>query len=795
MSRLIPSFLSIHSVLSNRTQGAAPAARPFRIVPCIYVVLTLFATVACAHAQNTLVTSFETAADLSNVTTSANTTVTQVTQYATDSSHSLRIDFSRADAYPTVYVAIPASLENMSGSDTLEVDVTNPSDQAQELRIQMVAAGVSAKNFGQYLLPAAVNGVPTKTTIGLPLTAWNCVTSEGLAECSPPVLQNMAGNTFPSNFDLTQVVQLQFYLSTPNTSLSGPITFYVDNVRLQTINQYTVPYRVADVFGQHRNFTPNPVTQYQDLVDRKNAEQSSLASATWPADWDSYHGCTVGSPSCNVASWTPGSWFRVAPKSVGTQKQYWMIDPSGDPMFALGMTGARRKGQQTQTVYSDPLISGRAGMFVTLPDQATFAPYYASVNQYAYDASTCTTSLATTRQVVDFYHANLQAKYGTNETDSTAAWVGTTLDRMKAWRFNMLETPGSDFTNSSVPSHMPYALRASTGPSSGPTGPFTTYIQNGPPDPYDTSFVSNVDTYLAQTVTTTTAADKYLVGYFVDNELAWGAGSTATPSAQYSTIYSIFANTHCGTPYAAKGAMVDILQAEYTQSKPSDPLGAFNDAWGLTGTSQQVTDWGTLKTTPLVISSAPGGQAISDMSNLLTALATKYFQTVKTELKKADPHHLYLGVRFAGTRRAPLEVVQACAQICDVVSFNWYHEKVDPTEWQNSGAAGHPSIISEFHFGSTDTGYWGASLGPVTSDAQRGTHYTNFVASAAAIPDIVGVIWFLYFDDPFTGAAYPGKPEDYHIGFVSVTDDPSTNLVNAATSTNQNIYTTRGFIH
>ena len=59
----------------------------------------------------------------------------------------------------------------------------------------------------------------------------------------------------------------------------------------------------------------------------------------------------------------------------------------------------------------------------------------------------------------------------------------------------------------------------------------------------------------------------------------------------------------------------------------------------------------------------------ADLSAFLRLHAETYYSQITQALKKHDPHHLYLGSRFAG--RTP-ESIAACARWCDVVSFNLY---------------------------------------------------------------------------------------------------------------------------
>jgi hypothetical protein len=67
--------------------------------------------------------------------------------------------------------------------------------------------------------------------------------------------------------------------------------------------------------------------------------------------------------------------------------------------------------------------------------------------------------------------------------------------------------------------------------------------------------------------------------------------------------------------------------------------------------------------------------------------------------------------------------------------------------------------------------------------------YETYVRSALARPEIVGVHWFQYIDEPLTGR-FDG--ENYNIGFVDVTDTPYPELRDAARRVNNSIYQLAG---
>ena len=161
-----------------------------------------------------------------------------------------------------------------------------------------------------------------------------------------------------------------------------------------------------------------------------------------------------------------------------------------------------------------------------------------------------------------------------------------------------------------------------------------------------------------------------------------------------------------------------------------------------------------------------------DLSRLTRALADRYFRTVAETLKRNDPNHLYLGSRF--WTRTP-EVLAACVEHCDVVSFNVYSRGVAGEPWSRMRRLQKPVIIGEFHFGSTDRGMFGPGVVDAGSESGRGTAYATYLRTVLDNPAFVGCHWFQYVDQPLTGRLLDG--ENYHIGLVSVTDLPYREFV------------------
>ncbi|NWF84959.1 MAG: beta-galactosidase [Bryobacteraceae bacterium] len=176
----------------------------------------------------------------------------------------------------------------------------------------------------------------------------------------------------------------------------------------------------------------------------------------------------------------------------------------------------------------------------------------------------------------------------------------------------------------------------------------------------------------------------------------------------------------------------------------------------------------------------------ADFSAFVKEHARAYFSTVRRELKALDPDHLYLGSRFAWFTQ---EAAEACAEFCDVISFNVYQRRIAPASWTFLEALDRPAIIGEFHFGALDRGMFQTGLQAAVSQQERAQFYQEYVASVLAHPSFVGCHWFQAFDQPLTGRTRDG--ENYNIGLVDITDTPYPELIQAAREIHSQVYSAR----
>jgi len=526
------------------------------------------------------------------------------------------------------------------------------------------------------------------------------------------------------------------------TLLFGSVGFHGD-AGLQA-----AAYRgIVDRYGQAvRGHWPEKIDSDEALRAAHATEQRMQALADTERNGSDAHG---GDTAAGVLQAT--GWFHVQKR----QGRWWLATPEGHSFFSLGVNAVAADGGRTY-------VEGRESMFVDLPpDHGEWAAFHGRGDNRNPEQGASQGNRFNHGGWFDFYAANL---YRVDGTDWLAAWRKRSLQRLRAWGFN---TIGNWSDPALGQAHqLPYTRSINiAGDYASVASGFDWWGRM--PDPFDPRFVQAAEKAVAK-ASVDVCDDRWLLGYFADNELAWaGAG----PQGRWGLALGTLAG-EARSP--AKQVFIAMLRKQYVTA---DALGA---AWGI-----RLESWAALDATgfaaPLPDEAHPA--IVRDYSAWLRRYADTYFRTVAEAIRRHDPHHLFLGGRFAVNTP---EAVAACAAWCDVVSFNVY---ADLPQHGFDSAAMHaldkPVLISEFHFGSDDRGPFGKGVVSVWNEGQRGKAYARFIEAAAADPAIVGVHWFQYADQPVTGRLLDG--ENSHIGLVGITDMPFGGFVEAVSKAHQRL--------
>lgn len=305
------------------------------------------------------------------------------------------------------------------------------------------------------------------------------------------------------------------------------------------------------------------------------------------------------------------------------------------------------------------------------------------------------------------FHAwNLLRRYG---ADWRAKATDMEIRRMEAW--GLTTGPGLEFIAFGV-----------GDPAWRPRKPYLSYLRT--PVDTDTTFLGLPDVYseqFARAVDEAAAAqcaprknDPYVVGHFVGNEPPW-------PGRESELVDMILAGPATATQRELKAFL----------------------AVGDTGERRQ---------------------------EFVRNAFEKYLQIVGGALRRNDPNHLNLGMRFGGQ---PPDYLIKMGRYFDVISFNPY--EYSPVEHMERAykLLDRPILFGELQFGVPENGL-GGSLVQTASQAERGIAYRYYIEQAAAFPAFVGASWFTGVDQPVISTT-----ENYNIGFLDVTDRPYPEMVKA----------------
>lgn len=653
----------------------------------------------------------------------------QTTVIELNGSRALRVETGTDKPYPNVTLHAPEGSWDFSTFERFEIDVTNLDQESLKIGARVDNPNANGRR----------NSNTGSVTLGPGETGTLTVVFDrkfamelrkqlhGMRYTPWGVRGEWGGTIDPSN-----VVKFNLFLNKP----AKPHAFALDNARVSgTFDPSTlaVPepfFPFIDRFGQYMHADwPGKIKDESDLHAMREAEARSMASFPRPADWDRYGGWAEG-PRLEATG-----HFRTA-RHGG---KWHLVDPEGRLFFSLGISVVRMQS-------GTPILEERDHWFAAAPwknepgmDEHVFKR---TARRGAYkDRET---------PAFSFYSANLQRKYGDNWRD---IWLDITPRRLMNWGINTIATWSEPelLQNASIPyTHWVYF--------NSPKLPWRQGTRNRVPDPFHELFEKDLRRR-AQNMTRGTIDDPYCIGYFVDNELSWGHETFLAEA------------TLMGKPnLAAKKILIEDMKAKY------GALDRLNEAWGVS-----YDEW----LPPITLKELPKTeQAREDLLAFNDKIVRTYFQKVRRVMKEVAPDKLYLGCRFAAHNP---QVVRIAAEYCDVVSFNLYRHNL--AGWRPPADIDKPIMVGEFHFGTTDRGVFGDGLVGAPNSAERAGMFTDYVESAIRNPLIVGVHWFLLVDQSTTGRINDG--ENYGIGFLSITDTPDEQLIDASRRAASDMYRLR----
>ena len=499
-----------------------------------------------------------------------------------------------------------------------------------------------------------------------------------------------------------------------------------------TDEEYKALMPIVDEFGQyiHKEW-PDKITSKKDLLAADKQEIADLQANPGYTEMSKFGGWKNGPQLAATGH------FRVE-----KYKEKWaIVDPEGYLFWSHGMDCVRPN--------SDTPVEGRESFYKLLPDSVgefrNFS-YPGRVTSAYTPFSTGKINLNAVK-FVNFYGMNLERKWGKDYKNN---FTERTIKRLKSWEMNTI----ANWSDSSVYNkrEIPYLISVNTAQS-------RMLI-----DVFDPAFQSLIENQLTANYSKS-LDDPWCIGIFVDNEITWGNETTVGTNVMTTERY----------PFARK-VMTDILKKKYIT------ISALNKVWG-----SNFTSWDALTT-----SNDKFTGATADLRVMSGLFADEYFMKCKSAIKQVAPNKLYLGCRF-DFHFYPDEdnlsrdwVIAHGGKYADVVSFNRYNyscNTMKPVEGMD-----FPIILGEFHVGAFDRGLPHSGLRHSTNQNERALVYKNFLLQAARNPYIVGVGWFQYLDQPYTGR---NDGENYQIGFITVGDYPNQEIVETARVVGRNMYQVR----
>ena len=317
---------------------------------------------------------------------------------------------------------------------------------------------------------------------------------------------------------------------------------------------------------------------------------------------------------------------------------------------------------------------------------------------------------------------------------SRGAWEAETLARLREWNFNTLTGKPDE---SLLGRGFAHTRTVDIGKRlCAKDSPAEDWIAQGSspckafPNVFSTNFV-RVCEELAARECAPHRDERDLVGYFLDNELAWWGTAPVEKRGSAEAMYDTAMSLPEG--HSARRAA---------------------EAFG-------------------------GSKA-----EFLALVAERYFSVASAAVRKADPNHLVLGARFAGFGGAAEPVWIAAGRHCDVVSFNLYPWidfegrrlqvwQSDPRELGETfdryqALARKPFMITEWSFIGLDAGLpCRKGMGQrFPTQAERARAIRTLCGFFAKKRYVVGDDYFMWVDEPALGI---GKNfgEDSNYGLVS----------------------------
>jgi hypothetical protein len=338
---------------------------------------------------------------------------------------------------------------------------------------------------------------------------------------------------------------------------------------------------------------------------------------------------------------------------------------------------------------------------------------------------------------------------------SLEAWGADTQKRLTGWGFN---TAGGWSEASNVMS-LPVIPEIDLGRNSK----LHWY------DIFDPSMQDDADA-IAREITAKYKGNPRILGYFTDNEVGW-----------WNAPLFLW-HLERGWAFSSKRVLWQMLYDMY-EGRWEKLLLDFVPGEG-------VDSFEKLKDTGAALKLRPGGRGIRAIAAFTRLIAGRYYELAYRAMRKADPGALVVGDRL------PLyydqDAVLAQKGFVDVLSTNYNVDCEDgwvaPYYFEGlRELSGQPVLISEYFFAARENRSGNLNNGHlmhVNTQEERARGAAAAMANFAGFPNVAGVHWFQYTDEP-TGGRSDG--EDFNMGLVDIHNEPYELLMAALARVNARV--------
>ncbi|HZJ57928.1 MAG TPA: hypothetical protein VFD89_06765 [Clostridia bacterium] len=416
-------------------------------------------------------------------------------------------------------------------------------------------------------------------------------------------------------------------------------------------------------------------------------------------------------------------------------KRWWLVDPEGYAFYSNGLDCIHPHEQFSH-------ISGIEKFASWLPEKDGKFRDAWRMSEGRWEAS------GEGSEEYDFAISNLIRAFGDKWFDS---WAGMTKGRMIDWGFNTVANwSDAGFIRFAK---MPYVWPMRDFPETEKK------IFRDFPDVFSDEYKVNALRYAQQL--REFEGDRNMIGYFLRNEPIWAF-------VDMNIAEKLLENEHMTD---TKAELIKTLSDKY-----SGDIAGFNAAWNL-----DLDSFGELKNS-IRGATRLSPRALEDLEEFSRVMIERYVKIPSDAVKRVDPHHLNLGMRYGTLSRDNLA---AGCENFDVFSINCYSMNPKDDLIKAGTLTGMPVMIGEYHFGALDRGLMATGLRAVSSQSERGKAYRYYCENAAATKYCVGTHYFTLGDQSFLGR---GDGENYQIGIVNVCNRPYEEIIGGMIETHKRIY-------